>query len=78
MTAPKIEDMPLRGLPLSISEDALITVAMALYAADMATAHDGGHMVGEHTAPTVVVKRDCDVRGKSFFMTVTVSMTPGI
>lgn len=73
---PEIEDMPRRNLPLSITDDALITVAMALYAGDMAGADDDGRMCAEHTTPTVIVKRGCEVRGRSYSMTVTVTMTP--
>lgn len=74
---PEIEDMPRRNLPLSVTEDALITVAMALYADDMARANDDdGRMCAGHTTPSVIVKRGCEVRGKLYSMTVTVTMTP--
>ena len=74
---PKADDMPLRGLPLSISEDAMATVALALYGADMATAKNDGRMVGtDASPPTIVVTRSCEVYGKPFLLTVTVSMEP--
>ena len=71
---PKASDMPLRGLPLSIQEDALTTVAVALYAEDMAGACAQGRMAAGHADPTIVATRQCEVGGVYYTMTVTVEL----
>lgn len=76
MAVPKHDDMPRRQLPMSIEEDALSTVALALFAKDMATAVDDRRMVAGHDMPTFVLSRSCEVKGKSYKMTLTLQFEP--
>lgn len=75
MTAPTLDDMPRRNLPVSISEEAIGTVACALFADDMASAMENGRLVDGHQSPTMVHSSRVTVREKSYRMTVTVSMS---
>lgn len=75
MTAiPKTEDMPLRGLPTNIAEDALSSVAIALFGKDMATAAQGGRLVAGHEAPAFVLTTRFSIDGRMHKMTLTVQV----
>jgi hypothetical protein len=76
MVAPKMSDMPRRDLPMSIDEDALSTVAIALFAKDMATAADDHRMVSGHDTPAFVLSRGVEVKGKAYKMTLTLQFEP--
>ena len=66
--------MPRRNLPISISEEAIGTVAAALFADDMAGAIEGGRLVDGHQCPTMVHSSRVTVRGASYTMSVSVRL----
>lgn len=71
---PTVESMPLRDLPTNISEDALSTVAVALFGKDMATAAHGGRLLAGQEAPAFVLTTRFEVEGKMHKMTLTVQV----
>lgn len=75
MSTPTLDDMPRRNVPISIREEAIGTVACALFAADMASAIENGRLVDGHHAPTMVHSSLVTTGGKSYRMTVTVSLS---
>lgn len=73
---PTMDEMPRRNLPVTASEDALLSVACACFVEDMAGAIEGGRMVEGCDVPTAVMSARCTVKDKTYRLTVTVRVEP--
>lgn len=71
---PKVTDMPLKDLPTNIAEDALSSVAVALFGKDMATAAQGGRLLAGQEVPTFVLTTRFKIEGRMHKMTLTVQV----